>query len=451
MRSQAAPPDDSRVFAAAASFAFALVVLLVLSTPFTEMSGSLSEGQKAYRLYGYGLLALLQIALVTMRGWQRSLRMVNTPISWVIAWCVLSLAWTQHLDLSGKRLVLLGLVYCATFAGVCDLSTRRSLGIVRILLAAALLLNFVVAIVAPDIGTHTVDGLHLWRGVMAHKNIAGMLCSITVIFLAFDGSRLPVIGRALAIAATLIFFYLAWSKTALISLPLALAAGGGVALLGAGEPSFSETWRRPVTTGSLIILGLILLALIIATLQQDFFLSLTDDTTALTTRGAIWRPMIQFYFDHPLLGSGYGAYWDASANLVDTHARDAGMWKNIDQGHNGYLDLLVQVGLPGLALALYAAFVWPVGHLVAMIGRNPRRAALIVALLVFFFIENFSESSLFADDALGNVFLLFALAYVQRFALRSSKRSKSGGTGEMVSVAQRRESRQRQQQSVSEI
>jgi len=340
-------------------------------------------------------------------------------------------------------------VYCGTFVGICDLSTHRSLGIVRIILTAALILNYIVALAFPDIGTHTVDGLHLWRGFVAHKNIAGMLCAITVILFTFDCSKVPLAGRAAVIAGSLIFFYLAWSKTAWLSLPLALTAGGGVALLGA-QHSSSGHWRKATTIGALALYGLVLLGLILLTVQRDFFLSLTDDTTALTTRAAIWRPMIQFYLDHPLLGSGYGAYWDASATLIDTHARDAGMWKNVDQGHNGYLDLMVQFGLPGLALALYAAFVAPAGHLADMMGRNPQRTALIAALLVFFLIENFSESSLFADDALGNGCLLLALAYVHRFTLHSSQRSKPGGTDRVVSAAQLRKNRQRRHRSIPE-
>jgi O-antigen ligase len=191
--------------------------------------------------------------------------------------------------------------------------------------------------------------------------------------------------------------------------------------------------------------------LLLATLQRDIFLSLTDNTANLTGRLAIWRPMIQFYLDHPLLGSGYGAYWDASAGLVDNHVLNSGMWKNIDQAHNGYLDVLVQLGLPGLALALYAAFVWPMGGLIPMIGRNPQRAGLIFALLVFFMIENLSESSLFADDALGNAFLLLALAYTHQFALQSSKRRKPDETQGVVSAVQLRESRQKRRRSCKEI
>lgn len=424
------------------SASFALVLLLVLSTPFVEMSGQVSRGQSVYRIYGYALAGLLQLGLVAVRGWRRSLRIYATAAAPFLVWAALSLLWTQHFDLTGKRLILLGVVYAGIFGGICDLAHQRTMAIVRIGLVAALIVNFAVVFAIPDVGTH---GGSLWRGLMAHKNIAGMLCAFTVIAFVFDGGKVPLPARSAAIAGALIFLALSASKTALAALPLALVAGGAVALLTERRPAALPLARTGFVTASRVLFALAIIALLVLTVQRDIFLSLTDDTTRLTTRGAIWRPMIQFYLDNPLLGSGYGAYWDASDGLIDPRAA-MGLWKNVDQGHNGYLDLLVQVGLPGLVLALYAVLAWPLAQLATVIGQQPQRAALIFATLVFSLIENFSESSLFADDALGNAILLIALAQLHRFMSRASRRLKDGDTEVGVPQAvQLRESRQRQQ------
>lgn len=424
----------------------------MLFTPFVEMAEGVSGEQKALRLYGYAIVSVLQVILFLWRGWKQSLRIVRAPISLFVLWCALSLAWTQHYDLTGKRLVLLGLVYCGTSAAIIDLSAQRSLTITRLLLLAMLILNFIVAITVPEIGTHVggseVGGLDLWRGIMAHKNIAGMLCAITVIMFSFDAGRIPVTARAIVIAAALLFLYMAWSKTAWISLPIALVAGGVLALTGARQSSAASKWRELFLKGLVGLYAIVILMIIAATLQGDVLLSLTNNTSALTGRAAIWRPMIQFYLDHPFLGSGYGAYWDASADLVDINARSSGIWKNVDQGHNGFLDLLVQVGIPGFALALYAAFVWPARRLTGMMNRRTERAALTLSLLIFFLLENFSESSLLADDALGNAFLLIALAFVQRDTLNIAEGKRSGRSGEAFDLSQQRETRQKRYKTV---
>ncbi|KTR84389.1 hypothetical protein NS277_04255 [Novosphingobium barchaimii] len=352
-----------------------------------------------------------------MRGWKRSVLIYTTALTPFLIWAALSLLWTQHFDLTSKRLVLLAVVYAGIFGGICDLSYQRTLSILRVVLIAALILNFAVVFAMPDIGMHKST---LWRGFMAHKNIAGMLCTFTVIMFVFDGSKLPRPARLAVITGALVFLVLTWSKTALITLPIAIASGGAIALIRDRHSSFSDSVRKAFVTGSRVLLAIVIVALIVLTLQRDFLLSLTNDTSTLTTRGAIWRPMIQFYLDSSFLGSGYGAYWDASEGLIDPHANKE-LWRNVDQGHNGYLDLLVQVGLPGLALALHAALAWPLAQLATVIGRQPQRAALIFAVLVFSLIENFSESSLFADDALGNCILLIALAQLHRIRLRSAK------------------------------
>ncbi|MBB3938907.1 O-antigen ligase [Novosphingobium fluoreni] len=455
MKLQVADPKDSTAVTVLASFSFVLLLVLVLATPFMDMSGALSPGQKVFRIYVYGVVGLLQAALIVARGWERSLRAFRTPMLPLLLWCALSLAWTQHVELTGKRLILLSLVYLGIFSGVCDLGTRRSSKILRIAVVGALILNFAVVLWAPALGTQMFEGQSLWRGFMAHKNIAGVLCAVTIILFAFDSRKVPAVGRYAVILGALIFFFQAWSKTAWLALPTALAAGGAILLFSKRYLPPSGPSSRSQVMGTRIVYGLLLLGLALLTVQRDFFLSLTNNTMALTGRGAIWRPMIQFYLDHPLLGSGYGAYWDASANLLDPEAPGAGMWKNIDQGHNGYLDLLVQLGLPGLALALYAALVWPMAQIGSMIGRQPQRAALILALLVFFLLENFSESSLFADDALGNAFLLIALAQLHRYGLRYEQngRTKTSGTkegDEFQNLAEMRMGRQKRRQAAAE-
>lgn len=415
-------------------------LVLVLSTPFVEMSGLLAESQKIYRIYGYILLAIIEAALIIIRGMQRSSRIFISPTSIFVIWCVLSLTWTQHLDLTAKRLLLLGLIYGGIFGGVCDLDARRSLGIIRIILASLLTLNIVAATAYPEVGVQAYQGHHLWRGMMAHKNIAGMVSAITFLFFVFDAGRIPLAARMVAMSASILFFVLAWSKTTLVSLPLALAAGSAILLVSRRYPDASKRLGRPAARSAIGLFGLVVIVLLIATVQQDFLLSLTDDTGKLTGRTAIWRPMIQFYLDHPFLGAGYGAYWNPSADPIAVAA--GGSLAAIDQGHNGYLDLLTQVGLPGLALALYTAFAWPVGTILGMVNKAPQRAALVVALLVFVLVENFSESSLFADDAVGNGFLLLPLAYVQRFVLRRPEGTGRKDESEMISAARRRFNRQ---------
>lgn len=398
------------------SLSFVLILITVILTPFVEMTGEASPQQSACRIYAYAIAAMMQAVLVVMRGWRRSLRIYTSALAPFLIWAILSLIWTQHVDLTSKRLALLAVTYAGIFSAVCDLPYQRTMSILRAVIVTVLVLNFAAVIAVPSIGTHPSG---LWRGFMAHKNIAGMFCAFTAIMFVFDAAKISWTARLPVIIGALIFLCLSWSKTALISLPIALAAGGCIGMLGQDKTKHIHILRRSFRIAARVLPIVVIIALLALTIEREIFLSFTDDTTAMTTRGAIWRPMIQFYLDRPFLGSGYGAYWDASDNLIDARAINR-IWRNVDQGHNGYLDLLVQVGLPGLALALYAVLAWPLQQLSTMVDCRPHRAALIFAILVFSLIENCSESSLFADDALGNAILLLALAQLHRFRLHSS-------------------------------
>lgn len=412
-----------------------MLIGLVLATPFIDMSGYLDADQRRFRVYAYLIVAMLELVLIALRGWKISLIHLRTPVVVFLTWCAASLLWTQHFDLTLKRLALLCIVYIGMTGCVVDLGERRSIRVIQAILVLALVVNFVGALLFPEIGTHALAPVHLWRGFMAHKNIAGMLCAITIIFFIFDRGKLFLPLRAAVILSSCIFFYLAWSKTTLATLPIALACGWAIVWFGKRQRSWPDKVQKNIVIGCWVVGIVSVGGFILATLQQDFFLSLTNDTTAVTKRGAIWRPMIQFYLDHPLLGSGYGAYWDASAQRPDNNAPALGIWNNVDQGHNGYLDLLVQVGLPGLVLALYIVVICPMQRLLDVMVRSPRRAALVFSTIVFLIGENFAESSIFADDSLGNAFLLISLAYLNLSKLRNAEPVTSGGWGSATESA----------------
>ena len=395
----------------------------MLSTPFVEMSGLATEDHKAYRIYGYVALFGMQLVLALLRGWRISLRIVVTPVVAALLWFCLSLTWATQVELAAKRVVLLSLIYLAIVSSVCGLGYKRSLEIVRIVLAILLAINLLAVFFVPEVGTQAWHDFHLWRGVMADKNIACMVCGVTILLFAIDREAVPLPLGVLVVGGAAVGLYQAWSRTTMITVVIALAVGAAIAGVGPARWQAFRAHRTTTTKALWLGFGVAIAVLVALTLQQEILLSFTDDATALSRRGSIWRPMVQFYLDHPMLGSGYGAYWDAAVNAEARSAYSNQAWlRNVDQGHNGYLDLLVQTGLPGLAIGLAAVFVWPCSRLAAMAAVEPRRAALVFALIVFFLIENLAETSLLADDAIGNLFLLFAVAQVHRFEITTDTR-----------------------------
>lgn len=430
LKLRADQPKATGLFPVLSHSSFALLLSLVLLTPFIQMSGALTDDEKTFRLYGYGILLAIQGTLVFLRGWQKSLRIFASPALLALIWFGLSLTWAEHAGIAFRRVALLWLVYASALSGVGDLGYRRSLGILTLLLLIALTVNYAVVFAFPDLGTQHWRDITQWRGFMAHKNIAGMTCAVTILTLAFYDDKRILAARLIGSLAALAFLYCTGSRTAMLA--LLIAAPIGVCFDRGRRPGneVRDGHEKIFTLAALVSLALGLAILVILTVQREALIAMTDNARAVALRSSIWRPMIQYYLDHPVLGSGYGAYWTPSGSVISAREFGTQEWlKDVDQGHNGYLDLLVQTGVPGLALALYAVLVWPVSRLGAILTIKPERAALIYSLIAFFLVENATESSLFADDTLGNAFLLFALANVRRFDLGAQNRRERRGPG----------------------
>ena len=408
-------------------FSIILVSVLVLSTPSVEMGNTLPESFKIYRLYGYAILAVIQLVLIFIRPNKHSLAIYITPIILLMLWCCISLTWSEHIDLTAKRTVLLCLVYLSVFGSVCDLGYRRSLETLQFLLAATLIINLAAVIVNPEVGTQLRSGSDdLWRGLMADKNIAGMLSAVTLVVFGFGKGRIPLPLRYGIMAAALLFLVQSWSRTAIIALVASVAVGISLTLMRLTVRNAMAKHRKSITYVASTIAGFLVVAVLVLTIERDFLVSLTDNASSVSLRNTIWRPLIQYYLDHPILGSGYGAYWDASVRPENVEAYATQRWLiRVDQGHNGYLDLLVQTGLPGLILALLATIWWPLRRLASLTQRHPERSSVIFSMITLVLVQNFAESSLFADDSLGNFFLLFALAQTRRFEIGEAKFGKN--------------------------
>jgi O-antigen ligase len=111
------------------------------------------------------------------------------------------------------------------------------------------------------------------------------------------------------------------------------------------------------------------------------------------------------------LGSGFGSFWNVGPNgPVYRYASD---WVvKIEVGHNGFLDLLAQTGIIGLALAIAAGVVIPIYKLLSRTEDNSARGAMLAALLSFSIAHNATETSLFDRDQIPQMFLMLTIAAI---------------------------------------
>jgi len=153
------------------------------------------------------------------------------------------------------------------------------------------------------------------------------------------GTALRALGWAFVLAAIFVVA-LTKSRGAILSLGLGLVLVGLVAGRGLG-------WRRV-----LVAVAVAAAALIAANLQWhgvvlERLAGLDNPTSAGATRFVIWERAWQLLLQHPFKGIGLGTFWLAYPPYRAPGDSSAGFYV-----HNDYLQLWIEVGLPGLLLWL---------------------------------------------------------------------------------------------------
>ncbi|MCO5131919.1 MAG: O-antigen ligase family protein [Xanthobacteraceae bacterium] len=255
-----------------------------------------------------------------------------------------------------------------------------------------------------------------YPGYFSGKNYLGE-CEAIAVLLAFHEALHPgrrrVFGILIAIAA-FVLLILSNSKTALGLMFLTPMLAVATLLL------------RKMTR---ISLALILLAIPIGWL---IFTTLTGFSVyrisnilygdpTFTGRATIWEFVESEISHRPLLGWGYQSFWLAGPDAPSI-VNAPGWVKDMPNGHNGYLDIKVELGYVGYVLFL--GFILTSLHAIGRIAeRAPVRAWIILTLALQVIITNGLESIWMRGfEMLWIVFLILA-AEIARYRLPVAARA----------------------------
>lgn len=414
-------------------FVFAAFLALVLFGPYMTYGSQGNGLEQMVRQIGYTMVALATV--VSVRGWNAPGRLLVIPpaLMLAIAWCALSIVWAIDPASSGRRFVLLFITTWSAFIIIRQIGYRNTITMIQGALILLLGANYMAVFLNPWHSIHTVmiDGdaslLGNWYGLMGHKNMAGIVCALTVMFCSFDRGKLPRAIQIAAIAAAVIFMWKSNSKTSLGVCAIALAV--------ASTAVYYRFRYRSLAIGATIVIAVVLFALqniIFPMLEQALNTPIT-----FTGRTAIWDAVWAFYLDHPVLGAGYGSFWQIGpASPIFRYGK--GWVQQVSEAHNGYLDLLAAVGPIGLALIIAGAFIAPLLRILAWRQTRRNSSALLLSLVVFFIGHNFTESSLFDRDTIGQVFLMITIALAM--VVNPRVRAAESGNEELFSWANRGDS-----------
>ena len=408
----------------AAAFVGALLLAWISTRPFIDLGDmvlvEVTTGNEMWAYVGFGCFALLTTTLA-MRGGARGFATLITPGyvalgGWVAATTVISV----EPGTSARRFVL---TLCVTAVAASlmllpknQTELRRWLAVSILTLLAVCYLGFLLM---PNLSIHLASDVQepalagAWRGVFGHKNMAaGMMAMLLFlsIYIARAGSWL---AGGIGIGLTVVFLINTEGKSAL-ALCMAVLVLTSLAVM------IRSFWlRAAVLLGPLVLLNMVGIGSVASENLAAISSALPLDTS-FTHRTDIWAFGLQAAELKPWTGYGFSAFWGSSA--VENLPLGTEWAATAAHSHNGYLDITLAMGLPGLMLAAAVFVIAPLRnfHAADCGGNNsPLTLALLQVWLFGLYLSSLESFFLDRADPMWFTFLLavFGLHYLARFRL----------------------------------
>ncbi|HUP91101.1 MAG TPA: O-antigen ligase family protein [Solimonas sp.] len=393
---------DERFGLLAGALVWTLVVLMIVPEGFNygglTVAYGPSEGGVVSRTLWLGLLGISSV-LVLWRGglsWL-VLRSTNLFLFVFAALAVASIAWSIEPVLTIRRLIRLLTFMMVALAFVLVAWHRvRFQNVVRPILTIMLFGSIVFGLAFPQLAIHQDTSTELagaWRGLTNHKNTLGALADLGLIlwFHAWLTREVRLLSALAGGAIALACLLLSRSATSLVT---AIFVSLFMLLL-LRAPRNVRRWM-PTLIG-LFIAALAIYAMVILRVLPgtDMLLSpimrFTGKDMSFTGRSEIWAIMLEHIRFAPLLGTGYGAYWVGPVPASPSYEFVLRMWFYPGSAHNGYLEMVNDLGVAGL-LCLCGYLLLFVRHSLKLLHLDRSQGALYLALFFQQAISNLSET-----------------------------------------------------------
>lgn len=390
-----------------APFVFAVLVLVLGTGAF-----ALSISSAIYPLWlGAYLWAAGSLVVAATRRLP-----VRLPVSLAcfVALATLSQAWSVVPELTFRRTTaLVGTV----LVGLALASWLEPRQIIRALRWAAVAVA-VLSLAAPVVGyPYAIDPVHeTLRGILATKNSLGRLMTFGIIAAIVEARLGGLRTWRLALFLTPMAVALALTNS---------AAGAVGTLMGVMVQLWVRITRsatlKAMLSSTLVILAMAVTILLSAgALTASSLAGLAGRDVTLTGRTGIWSYALDAVLTRPLLGHGFGAFWES--------ARGQTISLNFEfvvvNAHSGPLDLLLALGVVGTSLAALTLLSASVD---ARRQRHDDRESAVARLTILSLVlaTTIVESGFLEENSFLTVLLVAAVCAPRRPAGWSGSRSRT--------------------------
>ncbi|UGX85144.1 O-antigen ligase family protein [Phyllobacterium meliloti] len=407
-----------------ASFAaaFILCCLLVSFRPFQAVSAAGTDGGgDIVNQLGFGALGAVSILAMLTLAEPRTLLALISPL-WIVMFGFLILSTFIAVDpSSAQRAVIftfIGIICVLAVLSVPRDADGFSLAFV-IAALAVLILSYIGLAIVPDLAKHTASEIEsehagLWRGIYAHKNIAGPVMA------AFSFGGIYLIRRGRRMMGWTILVLALWfvahtgSKTSTALVPLVMflvmfPGLFGLRVLASLTIAAALIGFFVFTIGSLFI-----------PVSHNLLVDIGTDPT-FTGRTSIWTFALEKLSATPWRGFGFESFWEAPVVREAENPSYYLDWdvRGIVHAHNGYLDIAVGMGYPAMVCGIIILVGFPLIDYARCLKKreNIYLSDFFMMVLTFSLMNAFLESFFFRR--VDPVWLLVVMAV---FGLRLTAR-----------------------------
>lgn len=387
-----------------AAFAiWVIIVIMVVPDGFTygpTANGMPTEGTDLSRFTWLALLAFGVVVPLSRSGLAlKLLKQVNPYLLVFVLLAAASLLWSIDPGVTLRRLLrVTTTVLVAVAFGLMTWRTTRFQSVIRPILTLLLVGSIAFVIYAPTLAIDQSDAAALlgaWHGLATQKNGLGSLAAIALIlwFHAGLSNEKPWWMAGLGIAVSLICLVKSRSSTSIMN-----AAFACMLMFMLLRPPVSLRRYLPYLV-VLFVVALLLYSLAVLNLVPGSSVLLSPITAlsgkdqTFSGRSAIWAIVNEHIAQRPFMGSGYGAYWvqlpgSPSMEMVRR------LFFYPTEGHNGYLDVINDLGIVGALCLLGYLITYVRQGLKLMLLMRPQ-GVLYLAVLFDQLIANLTESRWF--------------------------------------------------------
>jgi exopolysaccharide production protein ExoQ len=320
---------------------------------------------------------------------------------------VSSVLWSVEPSMTLTRSIAYSFLIVGAMGVVEILDTEEVMGLVASIGGLSAALSLVLLFVHPNAVKMADDFI----GLFSQKNVLGQAMAVGVLA-GLHGIRVGSRRRFRYICVVVLCAFVAFlskSTTSLIAIFVffTLHFLGILYIKGAAHRALSIFLAIALIPTSILLL-----------MNGDLIFSFLGKDPSLTGRTDLWRYVIDYVYERPLLGWGFSAFWTASNPRPWEISSALGWYAN--EAHNGMLQLLLDVGFVGAPLFL---FLWMRNLVMAvkcMNGPAPEIGVSSLLLVVAILLIGVTEQVLVTVDGLTVLFFLLGFMCETKLALRRS-------------------------------